>query len=78
MRIFSIDPATLVRYLVRVEQNYHADVPYHNSLHATDVIQTSHFLLQAEPLEVRRHKTRIQLLIVSLFWPTFLRQMNWI
>ncbi|KAA0189427.1 Phosphodiesterase, partial [Fasciolopsis buskii] len=51
MRIFSIDPATLVRYLVRVEQNYHADVPYHNSLHATDVIQTSHFLLQAEPLE---------------------------
>ncbi|VDP73892.1 unnamed protein product [Echinostoma caproni] len=51
MRIFSIDPATLVRYLIRLEQNYHPDVPYHNSLHATDVIQTSHYLLQAEPLE---------------------------
>ncbi|CAH8493324.1 unnamed protein product [Dicrocoelium dendriticum] len=51
MHIFSIDAATLVRYLLKVESNYHSDVPYHNSLHAADVTQTSHFLLQAETLE---------------------------
>ncbi|KAG5442912.1 cAMP-specific 3',5'-cyclic phosphodiesterase 4B [Clonorchis sinensis] len=51
LRTFSIDPATLVRYLLKVEANYHPDVPYHNALHAADVTQTSHFLLQAEPLE---------------------------
>ncbi|KAF7262345.1 hypothetical protein EG68_00384 [Paragonimus skrjabini miyazakii] len=51
MRIFCIDPATLVRYLLKVESSYHSDVPYHNALHAADVTQTSHYLLQAEPLE---------------------------
>ncbi|CAL8081795.1 unnamed protein product [Calicophoron daubneyi] len=51
MNIFSIDPANFVRYILKVESTYHADVPYHNALHAADVLQTSHFLLQAEPLE---------------------------
>lgn len=51
MHIFSIDAATLVRYLLKVESSYHSDVPYHNSLHAADVTQTSHFLLQAETLD---------------------------
>ncbi|TNN19308.1 cAMP-specific 3',5'-cyclic phosphodiesterase 4C [Schistosoma japonicum] len=51
LKTFCIDPRVFVRYLLRVESTYHSDVPYHNSMHAADVLQTSHFLLQAETLE---------------------------
>ncbi|CAH8616333.1 unnamed protein product [Schistosoma intercalatum] len=51
LKTFCIDPRVFVRYLLRVESTYHADVPYHNSMHAADVLQTAHFLLQAEALD---------------------------
>ncbi|CAI2733864.1 unnamed protein product [Schistosoma spindalis] len=51
LKTFCIDPRVFVRYLLRVESSYHADVPYHNSMHAADVLQTAHFLLQAEALD---------------------------
>ncbi|CAH8654343.1 unnamed protein product [Schistosoma rodhaini] len=51
LKTFCIDPHVFVRYLLRVESTYHADVPYHNSMHAADVLQTAHFLLQAEALD---------------------------
>ncbi|CAH8621917.1 unnamed protein product [Heterobilharzia americana] len=51
LRTFCIDPSVFVRYLLKVESTYHADVPYHNSMHAADVLQTSHYLLQAEALD---------------------------
>lgn len=54
LKTFCIDPRVFVRYLLRVESTYHADVPYHNSMHAADVLQTAHFLLQAEALDVSR------------------------
>ncbi|CAH8868771.1 unnamed protein product [Trichobilharzia szidati] len=51
LRTFCIDPSVFVRYMLKVESTYHADVPYHNSMHAADVLQTSHYLLQAETLD---------------------------
>ncbi|CAH8591959.1 unnamed protein product [Schistosoma turkestanicum] len=51
LKTFCIDPRVFVRYLLKIESTYHADVPYHNSMHAADVLQTSHFLLQAEALD---------------------------
>ncbi|CAH8581672.1 unnamed protein product [Dicrocoelium dendriticum] len=41
---FCIPEMNLIRYMKVVEENYH-DVPYHNRLHATDVVQSAHVLL---------------------------------
>lgn len=35
-----------------LEDNYLKDVPYHNSLHAADVTQSTHVLLNSPALEV--------------------------
>lgn len=50
--IFNIPATTLVTYLMHLEDHYHADVPYHNCIHAADVTQSTHFLLSAQALEV--------------------------
>ena len=42
---FSISKATLNNFLVRIEKAYHRDNFYHNSLHATDVLNSVYFLL---------------------------------
>ena len=42
---FGLDKHTLERFLVAVESGYCAANSYHNSLHATDVLQTMHFFL---------------------------------
>ena len=34
------------------QNHYLKDVPFHNSIHAADVTQTSHVLLSAQPFEV--------------------------
>ncbi|KAM7538810.1 hypothetical protein Aperf_G00000049059 [Anoplocephala perfoliata] len=47
---FSINPSTFVTYILRLEASYHSSNPYHNHIHAADVIQTVHVLLQAETL----------------------------
>lgn len=40
----SLDENRLARWLVRVEDGYRAN-PYHNKIHAADVLRTSHVLL---------------------------------
>lgn len=42
----------MISFLCRVEENYHSDVPYHNSTHAADVVQSIHVLLSLTALEV--------------------------
>ena len=37
---------------MNLEENYLADVPYHNSQHAADVAQSTHVLLNSPALEV--------------------------
>ncbi|CAG5135685.1 unnamed protein product [Candidula unifasciata] len=53
MKTFNIAPHTLVTYLMHVEDHYHRDTPYHNSIHAADVTQSTHVLLSATALEVK-------------------------
>ena len=51
MKTFSISPDTLINYLTVLEDNYQP-VPYHNKIHAADVTQSIHVLLNSKALEV--------------------------
>ncbi|XP_012584717.1 PREDICTED: cAMP-specific 3',5'-cyclic phosphodiesterase 4C isoform X1 [Condylura cristata] len=51
LKTFQIPADTLVTYLLTLESHYHADVAYHNSIHAADVAQSAHVLLATPALE---------------------------
>ncbi|KAF6032500.1 dnc [Bugula neritina] len=51
LNTFQINPQTLVTYLMHLEAHYHQDVPYHNNMHAADVVQSAHVLLNAQVLK---------------------------
>ncbi|XP_044528293.1 cAMP-specific 3',5'-cyclic phosphodiesterase 4C isoform X1 [Gracilinanus agilis] len=51
LKTFRIPADTLVTYLLTLEDHYHADVAYHNSIHAADVAQSTHVLLSTPALE---------------------------
>lgn len=55
MKTFKIPMDTFVTYMMTLEDHYHSDVAYHNSLHAADVAQSTHILLSTPALEVRDH-----------------------
>ena len=44
---FKIPPDKLLDYLRVIELDYHAANPYHNAIHAADVLQTLHTLIQS-------------------------------
>jgi len=52
MKIFQIPEKTLFKFLNVLEDNYLADVPYHNSLHAADTVQTIHILSTSPSFKV--------------------------
>ncbi|KAL9845665.1 LOW QUALITY PROTEIN: 3',5'-cyclic-AMP phosphodiesterase 4B [Geothlypis trichas] len=45
LKTFKISSDTFVTYMMTLEDHYHSDVAYHNSLHAADVAQSTHVLL---------------------------------
>ncbi|KAJ7317282.1 hypothetical protein JRQ81_003444 [Phrynocephalus forsythii] len=51
LKTFKIPVDTLVTYIMTLEDHYHADVAYHNSLHAADVTQSTHVLLSTPALD---------------------------
>ncbi|KAL3867914.1 hypothetical protein ACJMK2_040758 [Sinanodonta woodiana] len=51
MKTFKIPPTTLITYMMHLEDHYHRDNPYHNSIHAADVTQSTHVLLSVPALE---------------------------
>ncbi|XP_026051090.1 cAMP-specific 3',5'-cyclic phosphodiesterase 4B-like isoform X3 [Carassius auratus] len=51
MKTFRIPVDTFVMYMMTLEDHYHADVAYHNSLHAADVAQSTHILLSTPALD---------------------------
>lgn len=51
LETFRIPADTLLRFLLTLEGHYHADVAYHNSLHAADVAQSAHVLLATPALQ---------------------------
>ncbi|KAM6996653.1 3',5'-cyclic-AMP phosphodiesterase 4C-like [Passerculus sandwichensis] len=51
VRTFAIPERALLGYARALEQHYHPDVAYHNSLHAADVLQSTHVLLATPALD---------------------------
>uniref|UniRef100_A0A4W3H638 Phosphodiesterase n=1 Tax=Callorhinchus milii TaxID=7868 RepID=A0A4W3H638_CALMI len=51
MKTFQIPLDTFLTYTMTLEDHYHADVAYHNSLHAADVTQSTHVLLSTPALD---------------------------
>ncbi|NXT72186.1 PDE4D phosphodiesterase, partial [Chaetops frenatus] len=51
MKTFRIPANTFITYMLTLEDHYHADVAYHNNLHAADVAQSTHVLLSTPALE---------------------------
>jgi len=49
---------------MHLEAHYHQDVPYHNNMHAADVVQSAHVLLNAQVLKVGA----VLLFISNLCW----------
>jgi len=50
--MLKVPEQVVVNYLTLVEEHYHGDVPYHNSLHAADVTQSAHVLSSRPALRV--------------------------
>jgi len=50
-KTFKIPTKVLVNFLLTLEDNYVREVPYHNSVHAADVTQSTHVLLLSPALE---------------------------
>ncbi|XP_042883288.1 cAMP-specific 3',5'-cyclic phosphodiesterase 4C-like isoform X1 [Penaeus japonicus] len=51
LKTFKIPPKTFITFMMTLEEHYLKDVPYHNSLHAADVTQSTHVLLNSPALE---------------------------
>jgi len=51
LKTFRIPAVTLVTYLMHIEDHYPSTATYHNSIHAADVTQSSHVLLQLPALQ---------------------------
>uniref|UniRef100_A0A3Q3R6G9 Phosphodiesterase n=1 Tax=Monopterus albus TaxID=43700 RepID=A0A3Q3R6G9_MONAL len=51
LKTFKIPVDTFVAYMMTLEDHYHLDVAYHNSLHAADVAQSTHILLSTPALD---------------------------
>ena len=65
---FQIPPTTLESMLVHIELGYAQNGnPYHNHMHACDVLQTVHYFISQTGLVVRKFETKkIQPLIYAL------------
>ncbi|XP_031417796.2 cAMP-specific 3',5'-cyclic phosphodiesterase 4B-like [Clupea harengus] len=50
LKTFQIPVETFVLYVMTLEDHYHSNVAYHNSLHAADVTQSTHVLLSSPAL----------------------------
>ncbi|XP_043940504.1 cAMP-specific 3',5'-cyclic phosphodiesterase 4A isoform X4 [Protopterus annectens] len=51
LKTFKIPVDTFITYIMTLEDHYHADVAYHNSVHAADVTQSTHVLLSTPALD---------------------------
>lgn len=51
LKTFKIPSKTFISFLMTLEDHYLKDVPYHNSTHAADVLQSTHVLLHSPALD---------------------------
>lgn len=52
-----MDMVKLWRFLVLVQEDYHSDNPYHNTVHAADVTQAMYCFLQEPMVRYRNRKS---------------------
>lgn len=57
LKSLAIPPKTFVTFMMTLEDHYVKDNPFHNSLHAADVTQSTHTLLNTPALEVGNNQT---------------------
>ncbi|CAI8015370.1 cAMP-specific 3',5'-cyclic phosphodiesterase, isoforms N/G [Geodia barretti] len=50
--LFKISPPTFINFILAIQNRYRSTNPYHNHIHAADVLLTTDTLLKAKPLEV--------------------------
>lgn len=75
MKTFHIPVDTFVTYVMTLEDHYHANVAYHNSLHAADVTQSTHVLLSTPALDVSvQHFNKLNAVGIDSFPLFFLLQ----
>uniref|UniRef100_T1INE9 Phosphodiesterase n=1 Tax=Strigamia maritima TaxID=126957 RepID=T1INE9_STRMM len=51
LKIFKIPTKTFINFVMTLEDHYVKEVPYHNSTHAADVLQSTHALLLSPALD---------------------------
>ncbi|XP_061588658.1 cAMP-specific 3',5'-cyclic phosphodiesterase 4C isoform X3 [Cololabis saira] len=51
LKTFKIPADFFINFMMTLEDHYHADVAYHNNIHAADVVQSTHVLLSTPALE---------------------------
>nr|XP_020467710.1 cAMP-specific 3',5'-cyclic phosphodiesterase 4C isoform X1 [Monopterus albus]XP_020467711.1 cAMP-specific 3',5'-cyclic phosphodiesterase 4C isoform X1 [Monopterus albus] len=51
LKTFKIPIDIFITFMMTLEDHYHADVAYHNNIHAADVVQSTHVLLSTPALE---------------------------
>uniref|UniRef100_A0A3P8SA61 Phosphodiesterase n=1 Tax=Amphiprion percula TaxID=161767 RepID=A0A3P8SA61_AMPPE len=51
LKTFKVPVDTFITFMMTLEDHYHADVAYHNNIHAADVVQSTHVLLSTPALE---------------------------
>lgn len=51
LKTFLIPPKTFITFMMTLEDHYVKDNPFHNSMHAADVTQSTHVLLNTPALE---------------------------
>ncbi|KAM4574060.1 3',5'-cyclic-AMP phosphodiesterase 4C isoform 2-T2 [Fundulus diaphanus] len=51
LKTFKVPADTFLTFMMTLEDHYHADVAYHNNIHAADVVQSTHVLLSTPALE---------------------------
>lgn len=51
LKTFKMCPKTFITFMMTLEDHYLKDAPYHNRVHAADVVQSTHVLLNSPALE---------------------------
>ena len=49
--VLKVEESVLLRFFTTLERKYHETNPYHNNVHAADVMQTTHILLNSSSLK---------------------------
>lgn len=67
LKTFKVPINTFITFMMTLEDHYHADVAYHNNIHAADVVQSTHVLLSTPALEVSSANPKVKLHVHCIF-----------